>query len=219
MVKAIVFDLYETLVTQSGADVPRAGTLGGALGLDATAYRKQWKLLRPRVLWGELTFRDALMESGARLGVDVSASHVQQACDDRARANSALFHKIDPGLLTLTRDLHARGIRLGTISNCIAEDVAAWPECALAPYFDCAVFSFVAGVTKPDLRIYLEAMRQLGAEPSDALYIGDGGDDELAGAQRAGLRVAQAMWFVSRDPSPGIPLLVNPADAMRLVLQ
>jgi len=218
-VKAVVFDLYETLITQSGADVPRAGALGETLGLDSAAYRKQWKQLRPRVLCGELTFREALIESGARLGVAVSADRVQQACDERTRANSALFHRIDPGLIALTRDLHARGIRLGTISNCIAEDVAAWHECALAPYLDCAVFSYIAGVTKPDPRIYLEALRQLGTEPSDALYIGDGGDDELTGAHRAGLRAAQATWFVSRDAAPGIPLLATPADAMRLVGQ
>jgi putative hydrolase of the HAD superfamily len=58
------------------------------------------------------------------------------------------------------------------------------------------VFSFAVGVVKPDPRIYLNAIEQLGVKPEDALYIGDGGDDELAGAQRAGLRAARADWFV-----------------------
>jgi hypothetical protein len=37
MFKAVVFDLYEILITQSGTVVPRAGALGESLGLDATA--------------------------------------------------------------------------------------------------------------------------------------------------------------------------------------
>ena len=50
MIKAVVFDLYETLVTQSGVDVPRAGALGESLGLDARTYRRKWKELRPLAL-------------------------------------------------------------------------------------------------------------------------------------------------------------------------
>ena len=216
MVKAVIFDLYETLVTQSGTSVPRAGALGESLGLDATAYRQQWKQLRPRALCGELTFRQTLLECGARLGSAVSADRVRQACDDRTRANTAIFQKIDPAMIALARDLHARGIRLGTISNCMAEDVAGWRDCALAPYFHAAVFSFAIGVTKPHPHIYRETLRQLGVDPSDALYIGDGGDDELAGAVRAGLRAAQAAWFVSREASPGIPLVVRYEDVTHL---
>jgi putative hydrolase of the HAD superfamily len=219
MVKAILFDLYETLVTQSGVDVPRAGALGVTFGLDPTAYRRQWKQLRPQALRGELTFRDSVMECGRRLGTIIPEDRVQQACDDRTRANTIVLHNVDPELITVMRELHARGIRLAAISNCIAEDAAGWPGSALAPHFDCAVFSYVAGVTKPDPRIYHEALRQIGVDSSDAVYIGDGGDDELAGAERAGLRAVQATWFVSREPSPGIPLLYSYADVRRLALE
>jgi len=219
MVKAILFDLYETLVTQSGADVPRAGALGETLGLDRIAYRKEWKRLRPRALRGELTFRESLMECGRRLGTTISEDRVQRACDDRARANTTVLHNVDPALTSLARDLQARGIRLAAISNCMAEDAAGWRGSGLAPHFECAVFSYAVGVTKPDPRIYHEALRQLAVDPSDALYIGDGGDDELMGAERAGLRAAQATWFVSREPAPGIPLLRSYTDVGRLALE
>ena len=135
MVKAVVFDLYETLVTQSGTAVPRAGALGESLGLDPTAYRREWKQMRPQVLRGELTFAEALMQIGTRLSAPIPFERVQQACDERIRANTEVFQKIDPDLLALTRDLHAHGVRLATISNCIAEDVVAWPTCAFAPQF------------------------------------------------------------------------------------
>lgn len=218
MVKAVVFDLYETLVTQSGTAVPRAGALGESLGLDAAAYRREWKQLRPLALCGQLTFQQALVEVGARLGVAISADLVQRACDDRVRANVEVFQKIDAEIVAVTRDLHRRGVQLATISNCMAEDVVAWPSSAFAPLFSCAVFSFAAGCVKPDPRIYLNAIEQLGVNPADALYIGDGGDDELAGAERAGLRAAQAGWFVARPRSGAVAFLENSRDVLGLVL-
>jgi FMN phosphatase YigB (HAD superfamily) len=219
MFKAVVFDLYETLVTQSGVDVPRAGALGESLGLDATAYRREWKQLRPLALRGEMTFQQALVEAGTRLGVAIPLERIQHACEARIRANRTVFQKADAGLVALTRDLCARGVRLATISNCMAEDVVGWPQSAFAPQFQCAVFSYAARLVKPDPRVYLDAVAQLGVKPAEALYIGDGGDDELAGAERAGLRAAQAAWFVPAIDSTTISVLRNREDVMRLVLQ
>jgi hypothetical protein len=39
MVKAVLFDLFETLVTESGTQPTRASRLGGALGLEDAAFR------------------------------------------------------------------------------------------------------------------------------------------------------------------------------------
>ena len=218
MFKAVVFDLYETLVTESGAAIRNAGALGESFGLDANAYRREWKQLRPRVLCGQFTFQAALIEVGERLGVAIPFELVQQACAERARAKSTILRRFDPALAALTHDLRECGVRLGVVSNCMAEDVVGWEDSALAPQFDCTVFSFSAGVVKPDARIYLEALRQLGVNAEDALYIGDGGDDELAGAQRAGLCAAQAAWFVSRDTCGAGVLLPKPDDVRRLVV-
>ena len=217
MVKAILFDLYETLVTQSGTPVPRAGRLGESLGLDPTAYRREWKQLRPLVLRGELTFQKALVEIGTRLGVAIPVECVERARAERIRANTIVFQKIDPELVTLICDLRARGIRLATISNCMAEDVVAWPGSPFAPHFGAAVFSFEVGAVKPDVRIYLEAVRRLGVAPEDTVYIGDGGDDELAGAERAGLGAAQAAWFVPPVASAIFPVLATRHSVMGLI--
>jgi putative hydrolase of the HAD superfamily len=43
------------------------------------------------------------------------------------------------------------------------------------------------GRCKPDPALYLAACRRLGLDPADCLYVGDGGSQELTGAQRAGL--------------------------------
>ena len=218
MLRAVVFDLYETLVTESGAGIRNAGSLGESFGLDAYAFRREWKPLRPLVLCGRLTFHAALTEVGARLGVATPFALVQQACDERAREKATIFRRIDPAVITLTHDLHERGLKLAVVSNCMAEDVAAWADSPLASQFACTMFSFAAGVVKPDARIYLEVLRQLDVNAEHALYIGDGGDDELAGARQAGLSAAQAAWFVSRDRSDSALVLHTPEDVRRLAL-
>ena len=73
------------------------------------------------------------------------------------------------------------------VSNCFAEDVSAWPAWPRAREFQSTVFSCVAGVAKPDPEIYLKAIRGMGVDPHTAVFIGDGIDDELAGAEKAAL--------------------------------
>ena len=47
-------------------------------------------------------------------------------------------------------------------------------------------------MSKPDPRIYELALEQLGVEPREAIFVGDGANDELAGAERVGMRAVQA---------------------------
>jgi putative hydrolase of the HAD superfamily len=44
------------------------------------------------------------------------------------------------------------------------------------------------GCASPDPRIYRLALEQLDVEPAEALFVGDGANDELAGAERVGMR-------------------------------
>jgi putative hydrolase of the HAD superfamily len=47
------------------------------------------------------------------------------------------------------------------------------------------------GFSKPDPRIYALASEELGVAASDCLFVGDGANDELAGAERAGMTALQ----------------------------
>lgn len=195
MIKAVLFDLFETLVTEQGTMPSRASSLGAVLGIDGAAFRTAWKRQRPRVLRGHLSFADALVEIGVRLGTAVDPAVVQSVCELRVREKRVCFQQIPLELIAVVRRLHEQGIKLAVVSNCFPEDVDAWSGCAVARYFDTTVFSFEAGVVKPEPRIYLEAVRRIGVEPTHTLFVGDGGDDELLGAERVGLRPVRAAWF------------------------
>ena len=97
--------------------------------------------------------------------------------------------------------LRARGIKLAVVTNSFSEDVAGWDQSPLRQFFDVATFSCAVGLAKPDPKIYLLACQALQLPPTRALFIGDGGDDELAGARAAGLSASRALWFVSRWPN------------------
>jgi len=203
MIAGVLFDLYETLVTEQHVTPARASSLGVRLGLDAVAFRKAWKPQRARIIRGQVSFVNALLEIGAALGCRLDAELVRTLSDERRVEKAALFQRFDPVAFEVLRQLRDQGCRLAVVSNCFAEDVEAWPQCPAAECFDTSVFSFEVGNAKPERHIYLEATQRLGVEVSNAVFIGDGGDDELSGAERAGLRAAQATWF--RGELAGLP--------------
>jgi putative hydrolase of the HAD superfamily len=63
-----------------------------------------------------------------------------------------------------------------------------WDESPFAGLADAAVFSATAGCMKPEPEIYELACRALGVEARDCLFVGDGANDELGGAERLGMR-------------------------------
>jgi putative hydrolase of the HAD superfamily len=91
------------------------------------------------------------------------------------------------GALETISELRARGFRIGLITVCTDDVPALWPETPFHGIFDAEVFSCSVGLRKPDPRIYLLACEQLDVEPGEALFVGDGANDELAGAERVGM--------------------------------
>lgn len=43
MIEAVLFDLFETLITESGLAPTRASSLARVLGVEETRYRAEWK--------------------------------------------------------------------------------------------------------------------------------------------------------------------------------
>jgi putative hydrolase of the HAD superfamily len=105
----------------------------------------------------------------------------------------------DTSVIEVIKTLRGKGLRLGVLSDASAEVAAAWKASPLAPLVDAAIFSCVAGFTKPDLRLYDRIRSELGVLASRILYVGDGGGDELRGA----LESAMIAVAVRRRGPPG----------------
>ena len=98
-----------------------------------------------------------------------------------------------PGAVELLRDLRARGLRVGVISNTVGE-----PGEYLRPtlsrigfdrFVESYVFSDQQPWTKPSPEIFRYALSTLHETPENAVHVGDGWAD-LEGARRAGYRGA-----------------------------
>ena len=200
MLRAVVFDLFETLVPESRTRPPGVSSLAAQLGCERAAFRTAWLAVRPDVMAGRLPFRQALGDIAVGLGGHPDEATLQRISDERARTKAAPFEEVESEVERMLDDLVNRGLILGLISNCFAEDMAAWADSSLASRFECTVFSCEVGLAKPDLRIYEEATRRLGVDVSECWFIGDGGDDELSGAASAGVRPFRALWFLRRWP-------------------
>lgn len=213
MLQAILFDLFETLITESQTRPAGMSALAPQLGCEREVFRTEWKTLRPAAITGRVTLRQALSHIATKAGSDVDDVTFDRLCDERIRTKAGPFEQVEHQILMLIDYLRSRNLRLGVISNCLAEDVAGWAGCSLASRFDCAVFSFEVGLAKPDPAIYIEATRRLQVDASQTWFIGDGGSDELRGATQAGLRAFRALWFLRRWPhfreEPSLGLSVN----------
>lgn len=100
-----------------------------------------------------------------------------------ARHQIDIFPEVQP-VLEILRHHYT----LGVVTNGNA-DVR---RLGLSDYFKFALCAEDLGIGKPDPQPFLEALRQGEAEAHTAVHIGDHPGDDIAGAQRAGLR---AIWF------------------------
>jgi len=201
MIHAVIFDLFETLVTELNVPVRRAGSLASELGVDAAAYKREWRSRRPEIVLGHYSFRDALIQITSSLGGIADEAVFEGLRAERVAQKATVLGRVEPEVLTTLSELRRRGMKLGLITNSFAEDVQEWERSPLRSFFDAAVFSCAAGLLKPNPAIYAAACKEVKVIPQEALFVGDGGDDELAGARSAGLATARALWFASKWPN------------------
>ena len=119
-------------------------------------------------------------------GVHPSDDAVRSAVTSRHRAVRADTRLRDEAVPTLAA-LRRLGLRTGVISDCTHELPAFLPQLPIDPLLDVRVFSVQVGRCKPDPALYQTACRRLDLTPADCLYVGDGGSQELTGAERAGM--------------------------------
>jgi putative hydrolase of the HAD superfamily len=77
------------------------------------------------------------------------------------------------------------------VSDCTHELPEFWDRLPVAPWVDAAVFSIVMGCRKPHPSTYAAACDRLGVTAGQAVYVGDGGSNELTGARSAGMSVVR----------------------------
>ena len=95
----------------------------------------------------------------------------------------------------------SRRYRLGIVSNFYGNLVTVCHNVEIHAFFSVIVDSERVGCSKPDPRIFQNALDELGLAPTDAVFVGDSLPRDMAGARAVGMR---HIWLVG-EAAPGVP--------------
>jgi len=209
--QAVIFDLYGTLVPTFSETKYRRLILQMAAALNAPP-EPFWEL------WSA-SFNDSFLgiipDSRAKivlvcqkLGLNPEPSKISEQAQ-LLSGYEALSMTPRPHAADVLTHLKQKQHKLGLISDCASETVVFWENMSIRPFFDTVVFSCVAGMKKPDPRIYHLALERLKVKPQDCLYVGDGSSHELTGARKVGMHPVQIhvpgeiVYFLDEDDWDG----------------
>ncbi|MAF11739.1 haloacid dehalogenase [Candidatus Poribacteria bacterium] len=205
MLEAVVFDLYETLVTEYDPEwSPPRATISQRLGVDPAAFAAEYGARYERRMAGRFTdFASVLRDIVEALGGTPDEGLLRELQQERLSEKAKPFQRVEDDVIDALRQIEREGVRIGLISNCTADEVASWSAPPLASLIPDPVFSYEVASIKPNPRIYHLACDRLDVAPAATLFVGDGGSEELTGAARAGLVPCCALWFLRRWPGRG----------------
>jgi putative hydrolase of the HAD superfamily len=192
--EAVVFDYYGTLTVSTPAATRREGAerVAAKLGVPAEAYFE--------VLLGSFTerstgvcgdLRATLQWVAERCGHEPTGVELDAACRERRIIEADYAAMLRPEAVPTLRSLQERGVRVGVVSDCTHELPEVWADLPVAGFVDAVVFSVVAGRRKPHPSLYRQVCAGLDVDLPHALYIGDGGSNELTGARAVGMTAVQ----------------------------
>jgi len=224
MTKAVVFDLFETLITEWGHEKFTKRMMSEALHIPYEAFREKWETLHELQYRGGITCEDSLRQVCRDLCVSLDEKAVAHILQRRMQTKAACFECLHPEIIPLLEELRKGGYRLAILSNCSGEEVVTARSSILVPLVDCMILSYETGLCKPERAIYELAAEKLGVMCTDCVFIGDGGSRELYGAKDAGMKAYRAMWYIRQMPSlireqPEFMALDEPMDVLHVLAE
>jgi putative hydrolase of the HAD superfamily len=111
--------------------------------------------------------------------------------------------------------LRSLGFHLVMLSNWDRRLLQTLADLGLATFFTKIYISTLIGSSKPDPRAFQYGVKELGIPPRQILHIGDSWEEDILGAQRAGIR---AIWLnrtgKSKSSHPQIPFISSLAELL-----
>jgi len=215
-IRALVFDVFGTVVDWRASIVREGEALGAAKGWQvdwpafADAWRAGYQPAMQRARSGEIAWTN--VDGLHRTNLDALIPRFGlQALDESERAQlNRVWHRLDPwpdAVAGLTR-LKSRFV-ISTLSNGNIALLVNMAKRAGLPW-DCVLSAELMRHYKPDPEVYQGAAQLLGVERHELLMVAAHPSD-LRGAQRAGLPTALVRRPLEYGPNPaGAP----PPDAL-----
>jgi len=198
MIKAILFDLDETLLD-------RDASIQVFLEQQYARFREQltaapFDQYRNRFLQYDAHGYAAKEQVYARLVDEFALPIAADTLVADFYTNSWRPPILFPGATTLLQQLRAAGFRLGIITNGSARtQLPKIEQSELLSLVDVALVSEVEGVRKPDALIFQRAAQRIGVELQACVMVGDNPQADIGGALAVGMK---AIWRRGYLPWP-----------------
>jgi len=214
-IRAVVFDLFDTLVDLSMQDLPRIEIGGRFVPSTAGALHEvvsTYSGVDLERFIAVLTEVDrAFRETRHARGLELPTLERFEVVVDRLGIDAPELPKIltetHMGMIRgqvsvpenherILGDL-ARRVRLGLCSNFSHSAMALGllDECGFRTHFDALVISDAIGIRKPRAEIFEAVLAELGVAPQEALHVGDSLSADIGGAAPLGIRT---VWITRR---------------------
>lgn len=219
MIRAVIFDMYETLITHYESPLYFGWQMADDAGIPQDPFLAVWHQTDTDRTLGNQTFEEVL-EQILRDNQCWSEEKFEMIVRKRIAVKEDLFQHLHPEIIPMLEALREKGILVGLISNCYSEEAKVIRESVLFPYFDAVYLSCEQGVCKPDSEIFRRCMDELQVKPEECIYVGDGGSRELETAAELGMRAVQAVWYFKEGTlhdvgrKPEFEAVKKPLDVM-----
>ena len=195
MIKAVIFDMFETLVTHFESPVYMGKQIANDIGITEQKFREIWDTTDEDRTLGNKTLEEVIEES-LRVNDCYSSNLFQKIIDKRKMSKIECFKHIHPDIIPMFKELKEWNIKIGLITNCYYEESDIIKNSILYDFFDVACMSCELGMKKPEVGIFQKCIKDLGVMPEECLYVGDGGSFELESALLFGMHPVQAVWYL-----------------------
>jgi putative hydrolase of the HAD superfamily len=195
----------ERLAKETGKPIPPAEKLRAAVSAVFLREVEAWlkgKLEEEKT--GEI-YRQAL-ES---LGINVPAAVLARLAEDVL--SRSIIYGVDPETAGVLRALKERGLAVGAVSNTYQSSRSleqSLTKHGLMRYIDALVVSSEVGWQKPHPAIFQEALRRLGVEAQETVFVGDSVWADIKGAQALGMKAVLTQQYRQEGPGDSKPDLV-----------
>ncbi len=224
MTKAVIFDMYETLITHYNCPLYFGGEMAEDAGVLKEEFFRVWR--NDKYEWmrtvGKMTLEELLTMTLKDVG-NYSQELVEKLAAKRVATKIECFNHLHPQIKPMLEELKKQGLKIGLISNCYFEEAKVIRDSELFPYFDAVCLSCELGIRKPEEDIYKVCMKELSVEADECVYVGDGGSYELETAKKLGMKPVQATWYFKEGttqpsrPKPEFLQAKEPMDVFEFV--
>ena len=219
MIKAVIFDMFETLITHFKSPLYFGKQIAEDMDIPEAKFREIWDPTDYARTIGKMTLEE-VFEQILRASDKYDAELVRKLADRRTACKVECFSHLHEEIVPMFEELKKQGYKVGLLSNCYFEEATVIKNSMLWNYFDVAYLSCEQGMAKPEEEFFLRCTDALLVEPSECLYVGDGGSKEVETAGRLGMKPLQAVWYLqqgSKQPTWRKPEFLQAESPMEVL--